>query len=121
MRRSGLVTLVLVALGGCGEAPPTEPRKVNKIAIANPFHDRLKTLSERDRQLTLRRAVQDAGESCRTIEGSNYSGQYKGLQMWTASCGTGRDYAVFIAASGNVQVRRCEHLEQLGLPACRTG
>lgn len=121
MHRIAAASLISAALGACGEAPTGEATttKTTKLVVANPFHDRLRTLSERDRSLTLRRAVQDAGESCRTIAGSAYTGAYKGLQMWTASCGPNRDFAVYIAPSGGVQVRPCADARTLGLPECR--
>ena len=39
--------------------------------------------------------------------------------MWVALCRDGKNYAVFIAPSDDVQVRDCAEHAQLRLPACR--
>lgn len=119
MRIAGLFVISAATLAtGCDNgAAPTSSRPT-QIAAANPYHDRLQTLAERDRSLALRRAVQDAGESCRRIETSGYQAQYKGMRMWTAACTGGRSYAIFIAANGDVQVRNCADATTLGLPGC---
>lgn len=108
----------LLLLAGCDGGPPTNTRSI-KVNQTNPFHDRLSALSELNRSLALRRAVQDSGESCRKIERSAFQGDYQALKMWTASCASGRDYAVFIAPNGDVQVRKCADAKTLGLPECR--
>jgi hypothetical protein len=107
----------LLALAACdGGGPPTKTRS---IIPANPFQEKLAGLSEVNRSLALRRAVQDTGETCKRIEASGYQGMYKSLHMWTARCSEGRDWGLFIAPNGDVQVRSCEHLKSLGLPECR--
>jgi hypothetical protein len=107
----------LLALAACdGGGPPT---KTKSITLANPFQEKLAGLSEVNRSMALRRAVQDTGEPCKRIEASGYQGMYKSLHMWTARCSEGRDWGLFIAPNGDVQVRSCEHLKSLGLPECR--
>jgi hypothetical protein len=82
-RRMGRVwigALALLAGAGCDSgAPPTEKRKV---VIANPHHEQLMKLSELNRSLALRRAIQDSREYCKKIVSSAYVGPYKGQQMW---------------------------------------
>lgn len=107
-----------LAIAGCDGGPPTQTRPI-KVNQTNPFHDQLSALSELNRSLALRRAVQDAGMSCRKIERSAFQGDYQGLKYWTASCGGTLDYALFIAPNGEVQVRKCADAGELGLPACR--
>lgn len=111
----------ILVLAGCDGGPPTKRRS---ITAANPFQEKLAGLSELNRSLALRRAVQDAGEPCKRIDASAYQGLYKSLHMWTARCsaGTGSagdEFGLFIAPNGDVQVRRCEHLKQLQLPECK--
>lgn len=119
MMRPASLCCLLLAAAGCDQGPARQT-KTTKMVVANPFHDGLMTLSELNRSLALRRAVQDAGESCKKIERSAFQGDFKQLKMWTASCGAPRDYALFIAPNGDVQVRRCQHMAELKLPACRT-
>jgi hypothetical protein len=114
---------ILGLLAGCdggGGESQTAPRQVNKMVVANPYHDRLMGLSELNRSLALRRAVQDAGEACKKIERSAFQGDFKALKMWTASCSDSGDFAVFIAPNGDAQVRKCADAATLGLPPCRT-
>jgi hypothetical protein len=108
---------MLPGLAACDSGAP--PRKTKSIIAANPYQEKLVALSELNRSLALRRAVQDSGEPCKRIDQSGYQGMYKSLHMWTARCSGGRDWGIFIAPSGDVQVRSCEHLKQLGLPECR--
>lgn len=118
MRRTGWMFLAAaMLLAGCdGGSAPTKTRS---IVPANPFQEKLAGLSELNRSLALRRAVQDTGEPCKRIEASAYQGMYKSLHMWTARCSEGRDWGLFIAPNGDVQVRSCAHLKQLGLPECK--
>ena len=119
MKKLAFLMLLLAACDGANEAP----RNVKKIEVVGdtPYLDRLRALSEQDRSLALRRAVQDFGQSCRRVLGSEESGTYENMTAFTVRCEGGRDWAVFIAPAGDVQVRSCAHVAELGLPACRTG
>jgi len=119
MQRFALIAFALVAAAGCDGGDPPTRTKTTKMAIANPYHDRLTTLSELNRSLALRRAVQDAGEACKKIERSAFQGEFKALKMWTASCSDSGDFALFIAPNGDVQVRKCSDAKTLGLPECK--
>jgi hypothetical protein len=107
---------LMLALAACDGGSPT---KMRSIAPANPYQEKLAGLSELNRSLALRRAVQDTGEPCKRIDTSAYQGLYKSLHMWTARCSGGQDWGLFIAPNGDVQVRSCAHLKQLGLPECK--
>ena len=119
MKRIALLMLALVACDSGNEAP----QNVRKIEVVGdtPYLDRLRALSQQDRDLALRRAVQDSGQSCRRVLGSEESGVYENMTVFTLRCEGGRDWAVFIAPAVDVQVRSCAHVAELGLPACRTG
>jgi hypothetical protein len=125
---SALVFLAL--LTGCGQAPDqpagneTASSAPRKITIRNEWQEKLLKLSDNDRDLTLRRAIRDDGGSCSKISGSKYQQPYKSMEMWVAHCSSG-DWAVFIAASGDVQARACTEIPQLNrdtpqlkLPTC---
>lgn len=115
MRAIGGAAL-LALLAGCGD----EPRKVTSIEVGDgAYVEKLRALSPQFQDLALRRAIQDAGKSCRRIEASAEQGPHENLSMWTARCEGGTQWAIFIAATGDVQVRDCAEAEQLGLPACQ--
>lgn len=112
--------IALAALAGCdsGSADGGE-RATTSIAASSPFVDKLKTLNEMNRGLALRRAIQDSGATCKKVERSGYQEDYKNLSMWIARCAGGKDWALFIAPNGDVQVRSCADAGELKLPACR--
>ena len=119
MKKLALGLLALTACDGGSEAP----RNVTKITVTGdiPYLERLRGLSQQQRDLALRRAVQDSGQSCRRVEGSEESGTYENMAVFTVRCEGGRNWAGFIAPAGDVQVRSCAHVAELGLPACRNG
>lgn len=116
-----LSSLALVLLAGCDNGTSeggNAPAKTTTIKPASPFVDQLKTLDEANRGLALRRAIQDSGASCKKVDRSGYQEDYKNLSMWVVRC-PDKDWALFIAPDGGVQVRPCADAEQLKLPACR--
>ena len=112
---SGLA--LALALAGCDSGGGDAP-KTRSITASNPYVEQLKSLSEQNRGLGLRRAVQDTKQRCKKVETSAYQEDYKNLSMWTLRCTDG-EYGIFIAPSGDVQVRQCKDMKTLGLPECR--
>jgi len=110
--------LILVSLAACDGGGGSAPQNVTSIKPRSPYVEQLRSLSPQNRDLALRRAIQDSGQSCKRITSSQEAGTYKNMSIWTAHCEGGRDWAIFIAPNGDVQVRSCKHVEQLGLPAC---
>ena len=72
-----------------------------------------------NRAIALKRAIYDSGYKCSRIAKSGYSGLYKNLEMWMASCADGRDWAIFIGPDGSAQVRDCKDVAEVGLPQCK--
>ena len=89
------------------------------LALKNDFSDRLKKLPTLQQRAVLRRAVLDDSQYCRRIGPVAYQGPYKNLEMWTVRCDRDVAYAAFIGLDGSVQVRPCQDLAKLKLPACR--
>lgn len=108
----------LLALGAC-DGGDSQPKKVTSIKAESGYAEKLRALSPQNRDLALRRAIQDSGESCSRITGSEETGTHENMTTWTAHCEGGRDWAIFIGPNGDAQVRSCEHVGELGLPACR--
>ena len=121
----GLVTALALLLGGCGEdssgAANGQQAQQKQVTIRNQPQERLLALPDDLRRVGLVRAIRATGNRCpRRVEPNPvYQGDYRGMAVWTARCDNNRQYAVFIAPNEDVQVRRCEDMGQLGLPACR--
>jgi uncharacterized membrane protein len=106
-----------LTLGGCG-GPEGGETKVKSVKAANEYVDQLKALSDDNRGLALRRAVQDTNQACKRVVASGYQEEYKNLSIWNLKCTDG-EYALFIAPNADVQVRSCADVKALGLPQCR--
>jgi hypothetical protein len=121
MSKSHLIALATVSVlfGGCDGGSQTSRQPATKIEVAkdNPYQEKMLALTETNRMLALRRAVQDDGGSCNKVTGSRYQQDYKGMAMWIAYCSSG-PHAVYVAPSGDVQVRPCRDSATLGLPEC---
>ena len=106
-----------LALSGCDSGGGGET-KVKTMTVASEFIDKLRALTKDNQGLALRRAVQDSQQRCKRVVQSGYQEDYKNLSVWNLKCTDG-EYVLFIAPSGDVQVRSCEHSERLGLPQCK--
>ena len=120
---AALITGLSACDGGSGGATNTAASdgEVTKMKIRNRAHEDLLALSDELRRVALIRAIRATGNRCpRRVEPNPvHQGEYRGMALWTARCDNNRQYAIFIAANEDVQVRRCEDMGRLGLPACR--
>ena len=105
-----------LAAGACDGSQPTQPRRA--IVVRSEAQDQLHQLSEMNRAIALRRAIYASGRTCRRVEKSGYVQEYGNLSMWTASCDSGRSWAIFVGPDGSAQIRDCSEMEPLKLPAC---
>ena len=106
-------------IGGCdgGGQPAPAPQR-EALTVANPFHDQLAALAPLQRGAALRRAIRAAKEPCDRVERAAFQQDHDNLKMWVARCQK-KDYAMFVAPNGDVQVRSCADMAALKLPACR--
>lgn len=117
--RSPLVpalALGMLALNGCGDSKSgntTAPQ----IRVQSAEQKQLHQLNALNLAIALKRAIYDAGYSCRRVTDGGFVGTYKNLDEWMARC-PGRDWAVFAGPDGSAQVRDCKDLPGTGLPAC---
>lgn len=121
LRYAGLIMLPLLA--ACGDGTMTdEPREVQKITVRSENQQRLHDFDDLNRAIALKRAIRDSGSSCLRVTKSGFVGPYENLEYWTATCedeyDRTRDWALFIGADDSVQVRLCEDVEKVDLPAC---
>lgn len=118
--QAAVLAALAVVLSGCdgGDTKGETPAPAAKaITVANPFHDTLIKLDELQRGAALRRAIRDTNETCDRVETAAFQQDYNNLKMWVATCQR-TAYAVFLAPTGDVQVRKCADLASLKLPAC---
>ncbi|HET9356450.1 MAG TPA: hypothetical protein VFO42_09845 [Sphingomicrobium sp.] len=110
------------AFTACDSKPAAEPAPAREIIVRSESQKQLFELNDLNRAIALKRAVRDFGPSCLRITKSGFVGRYKDMDYWTATCederGRTRDWALFIGANDSVQVRLCDDVAKVGLPAC---
>ena len=119
MRHFAAILTLGLALAACGESGEPEKPVGMAIGTENPGSDELKKLSPTMRKLGLYRAIRDSKMRCKRVDAGAYQQDYQNMAMWVARCSDSGDVAIFIAPNGDVQVRRCGQLAQLGLPQCK--
>jgi hypothetical protein len=115
-----IASLGLLALAACGDDGSQQSNRT-PIKVRGPEQDRLHQLNAFDLSIALKRAIYDAGYSCKRVTDGGFVGEYKNLDMWMASCGEGtakRDWAIFTGPDGSAQVRDCRDVPGSGLPEC---
>jgi len=122
MRRTlSLACLAALGLSACnsGEQETNQP----VIKVQSNEQIQLHKLDAFNLAIGLKRAIYDAGYSCKRITDAGFVGNYKNLDMWMAHCeyekGRPRDWAVFAGPDGSAQVRDCRDVPGSGLPDCK--
>ena len=120
IRKPVIAILATLTLTGCDSGQPTA--NAPAIKVRGPEQDRLHTLNALDLAIALKRAIYDAGYSCKRVTEGGFVAAYKNLDMWMAHCeydtGATRDWAIFAGPDGSAQVRDCRDIPGTGLPAC---
>ena len=121
MRTCLTFALGALALAACDSQPQRTPANESQIKVRSTEQERLHQLGAFDLAIGLKRAIYDAGYSCRRVTDGGFVGEYKNLDMWMARCTDGgqtRDWAVFAGPDGSAQVRDCKDVAATGLPEC---
>jgi hypothetical protein len=118
MRTRFAITLAAIALSACGQEAQ-QPTNQPQIKVRSAEQDQLHTLDALNLAIGLKRAITDAGITCRQITDAGFVAAYENLDMWMARCSEGRDWAVFAGPDGSAQVRDCKDLPGTGVPECR--
>jgi hypothetical protein len=119
MVRHAALLIAANLLASCGPGEQAAPPLQNGIMVRSEAQQRLFDLNDLDRAIALKRAISDQGLRCGQIVSTGYVARYRDMDMWTATCGDDRQWALFIAANDSVQVRLCTDNEKVGLPACK--
>ncbi|MDP9421497.1 MAG: hypothetical protein M3Q19_01470 [Pseudomonadota bacterium] len=117
MMRSAALLISAGLLASCGSEEAAPPLQ-NDIMVRSAAQQQLFDLNDLDRAIALKRAISDQGLRCERIESTGFVTRYKDMDMWTATCGDDRQWALFVGANDSVQVRLCADNEKVGLPAC---
>ena len=92
------------------------------IKVRSSEQEQLHTLDAFNLAIGLKRAIYDAGYTCKRVTDAGFVGEYKNLDMWMAHCvydqGSPRDWAVFAGPDGSAQVRDCKDVDTTQLPKC---
>jgi hypothetical protein len=114
-----IALLGVVALAACDEQPQ---QTTTRIKIRSNEQEQLHKLDALNLAIGLKRAIYDAGFTCKRITDAGFVGEWKNLDMWMAHCvydkGTPRDWAIFAGPDGSAQVRDCRDVPGSGLPDC---
>ena len=115
--------LAALALSACGDETQTQSNQT-KIKVRAAEQEQLHTLDAFNLAIGLKRAIYDAGYTCRRITDAGFVGTWKNNDMWTAHCvydkGAARDWAIFAGPDGSAQVRDCKDITpESGLPECK--
>jgi len=110
MRRT-LALVALAALAGCNKGQPQQAQEP-VIKVQSEEQKQLHQLDALNLAIALKRAIYDAGYTCKRITDAGYVGTYKNLDMWTAHCVYDK------GPDGSAQVRDCKDVVGTGLPAC---
>ena len=111
--------LVPLLLAGCGSQGQPDKAPAKKIEVRGKEQDQLHRLDAINLAIALKRAMYSAGYRCKQITDAGFVGRYENLDMWTAHCSEGRDWAIFAGADGSAQVRDCRDIPGTGLPECK--
>ncbi len=123
MRTCLTIAIAALALAACNQQPAqTNPTNEPAIKVRSSGQGQLHQLDALNLAIALRRAIYDAGYTCKRITDAGFVGAYKYLDMWLAHCvyasGEPRDWAVFAGPGGSAQVRDCRDVEGTELPKC---
>ena len=119
-RKLSVAVVAALALAACNEQPYQPP--ANQTKVRSNEQEQLKQLDAFNLAIGLKRAIYDAGYTCKRITDAGFVGAWKNLDMWMAHCvydnGTPRDWAIFAGPDGSAQVRDCKDIPGTGLPDC---
>jgi hypothetical protein len=118
-----IAALGCLALAGCNNSSDQQASaNLQQIKVTSDEQKQLHQLDAFNLAIALKRAIYDAGYTCKSVTDAGFVATYENLDMWTAHCtydaGRTRDWAVFAGPDGSAQVRDCKDVKATGLPEC---
>ena len=121
-RTSIALLLAAAALTGCDKQWGRTEGNQTEIRVVGDEQKQLHQLDAYNLAIGLKRAIYDAGYSCKKVTDAGFVGTWQNLDEWTAHCvydnGSSRDWAIFAGPDGSAQVRDCKDVVASGLPPC---
>ena len=115
-------TILLIGCATLTACNPQPAQNTNKIRVVSAEQQQLHQLDAYNLGIGLKRAIYDAGYTCKTVSDGGFVGTWENLDEWVAHCeydkAPPRDWAVFAGPDGSAQVRDCKDVATSGLPAC---
>jgi hypothetical protein len=122
IRTSTFILLACAAVCGCNNQPSQTTNAPKQIRVVGDEQKQLHSLDAFNLAVGLKRAIYDAGYTCKRITDAGFVGTWQNLDEWTAHCvydnGSSRDWAIFVGADDSAQVRDCKDVPGSGLPPC---
>src|SRR5438477_9687776 len=122
MRTRYIGLLAALVLSACSNEQQAQ-NNMRPIKVRAYEQEQLHKLDAFNLAVGLKRAIYDAGFTCKRVTDAGFVGTYKNLDMWMAHCvydkGASRDWAIFAGPDGSAQVRDCKDIPGSGLPACQ--
>ena len=122
IRTPTLILIACLGLAACGSGGQQQTTNEPKIRVVSEEQKQLHQLDAFNLAIGLKRAIYDAGYTCKKVTDAGFVGTWENLDEWTAHCvydnGSSRDWAVFAGPDGSAQVRDCKDVAATGLPAC---
>jgi hypothetical protein len=117
-----LVLLISMSLAACGSGDQQKTTNQPNIRVVSEEQKQLHQLDAFNLAIGLKRAIYDAGYTCKKVTDAGFVGTWENLDEWTAHCvydnGSSRDWAIFAGPDGGAQVRDCKDVAPSGLPPC---
>ena len=120
IRMPTAILLASLAIAACNKSQQATNQP--NIRVVSEEQQQLRQLDAVNLAIGLKRAIYDAGYTCKRITDAGYVGTWENLDEWMAHCeyenGATRDWAIFAGPDGSAQVRDCKDVVSTGLPAC---
>ena len=121
IRTPTAILLASLAIAACNKSQQATTNQPN-IRVVSEEQQQLRQLDAVNLAIGLKRAIYDAGYTCKRITDAGYVGTWENLDEWMAHCeyenGATRDWAIFAGPDGSAQVCDCKDVVSTGLPAC---
>jgi hypothetical protein len=108
------LSLSLLALAACNDSS-TQQANQRTIRVTSAEQQQLHQLDAINLAIGLKRAIYDAGYTCKRVTDAGFVGIWKNNDMWMAHCvydnGAKRDWAIFAGPDGSAQVRDCADIK----------